>query len=86
LFEIANYFQHSAASEPVSPVHLVDDLHLPLHVGFLDDQGGTKTKVTFQDKTQTLHELSDTGMLGTEKGTARATAKLLDEECDPNDV
>ena len=66
-------------------VHLVGDLHLPLHVGFLDDLGGTKTKVTFEGKAQTLHELWDTGMLGTEKGTARAMAKLLDEKCDPND-
>jgi len=41
--------------------------------------------VTFQGKAQTLHELWDTGMLETEKGTARAMAKLLDEECDPND-
>src|SRR5262244_1031365 len=60
-------------------VHLVGDLHQPLHVGFLDDVGGTKTKVTFEGKTQTLHELWDTGMLETEKGTARAMAKLLDE-------
>ena len=66
-------------------VHLVGDLHLPLHVGFLDDLGGTKTKVMFQGKAQTLHELWDTGMLETEKGTPRAIAKLLDEECDPND-
>jgi len=66
-------------------VHLVGDLHLPLHVGFLDDVGGTKTKVTFQGKAQTLHELWDTGMLETEIGTPRAMAKLLDEECDPND-
>ena len=66
-------------------VHLVGDIHLPLHVGFLDDLGGTKTKVTFQGKTQTLHELWDTGMLETENGTPRAMAKLLDEECDPND-
>ena len=66
-------------------VHLVGDLHLPLHVGFLDDLGGTKTKVTFQGKAQTLHALWDAGMLDTENGTARATAKLLDEECDPND-
>jgi len=35
--------------------------------------------VTFEGKTQTLHELWDTGMLETEKGTARAMAKLLDE-------
>jgi nuclease S1 len=66
-------------------VHLVGDLHLPLHVGFLDDLGGTKTKVTFHGKTQTLHELWDSGMLETENGTARAMAKLLDEECDPGD-
>ena len=60
-------------------VHLVGDLHLPLHIGFLDDAGGTKTKVTFEGKPQTLHELWDTGMLETEKGTPRAIAKLLDE-------
>src|SRR5215475_5545721 len=66
-------------------VHLVGDLHQPLHVGFLYDVGGTKTKVTFQGKAQTLHELWDTGMLETEKGTARAMAKLLYEECDPKD-
>src|SRR5215470_5545355 len=64
-------------------VHLVGDLHEPLHVGFLDDVGGTKTKVTFQGKAQTLHALWDEGMLDTENGTARAIAKLLDEECDP---
>jgi hypothetical protein len=34
-------------------VHLVGDLHLPLHFGFLDDLGGTKTKVTLQGKAQT---------------------------------
>ena len=36
-------------------------------------------------KTQTLHELWDAGILDTENGTARAMAKLLDEECDPKD-
>jgi len=66
-------------------VHLVGDLHEPLHVGFLDDMIGTKTKVTFQDKVQTLHELWDSGMLDPESGTPQAMAKLLDEECDPND-
>src|SRR5215831_7987625 len=66
-------------------VHLVGDLHLPLYVGFLDDVGGTKTKVTLQGKTQTLHELWDTGMRDPESGTPQAMAKLLDEECDPND-
>jgi S1/P1 Nuclease len=58
-------------------VHLVGDLHQPLHVGFLDDIGGTKTKVTLEGKTQTLHELWDTGILETEKGTALAMANIL---------
>ena len=66
-------------------MHLVGDLHQPLHVGFLDDVGGTKTKITFEGKAQTLHELWDTGILETEKGTARAIAKRLDEECSPDD-
>ena len=64
---------------------LAGDLHLPLHVVFLDDLGRTKTRVTFQGKAQTLHELWDAGMLATENGTPQAMAKLLDEECDPND-
>jgi S1/P1 Nuclease len=55
----------------------VGDLHQPLHVGFLDDIGGTKTKVTLKGKTQTLHELWDTGILETEKGTALAMANIL---------
>ena len=56
---------------------LAGGLHLPLHVGFLDDLGRTKTRVTFQGKAQTLHELWDAGMLATEGGTPQAMAKLL---------
>ena len=66
-------------------VHLVGDLHQPLHVGFLDDMGGTKVKVTFEGKAQNLHELWDTGILQTETGSARAIAKRLDEECSADD-
>lgn len=46
-------------------VHLVGDLHQPLHVGFTDDHGGIATKVTFDGKEQLLHELWDTGLLDT---------------------
>jgi S1/P1 Nuclease len=66
-------------------VHLVGDLHQPLHVGFLDDMGGTKVKVTFEGKAQNLHELWDTTILQTETGSARAIAKRLDEECSADD-
>ena len=52
----------------IRSILLPDDLHLPLHVGFFDDLGGAKTKVMFEGKTQTLHELWDAGMLDTENG------------------
>ena len=60
-------------------VHLVGDLHQPLHVGFLDDLGGTKTKITFRGKEQTLHVLWDSGIVDLEKGSARALAKRFDQ-------
>ena len=66
-------------------VHLVGDLHLPLHVGFLDDMGGTKVKVTFEGKAQNLHELWDTTILQTETGSAQAIASRLDQECSADD-
>ena len=62
-------------------VHLVGDLYPPLHVGFLDDAGGTKTKVTFEGRVQTLRELWDAGILSAENGSAREIADRLDQEC-----
>ena len=61
-------------------MHLVGDLHQPLHVGFTDDRGGMTTKVTFEGKEQLLHELWDTGLLDTEKGSAKTIAARLDKE------
>jgi len=57
----------------------------PLHVGFLDDMGGTKIKIVFEGKAQNLHELWDTGILQTEAGSAQDIAKRLDEECSADD-
>ena len=62
-------------------MHLVGDLHQPLHVGFTDDLGGTTTKVWFDGKGQMLHDLWDTGLLeAAEKCSAKAIAELLDHE------
>jgi hypothetical protein len=44
-------------------VHLVGDLHQPLHVGNGLDQGGNKCKVTFHKKEMNLHALWDEGMI-----------------------
>lgn len=60
-------------------MHLVGDLHQPLHVGFLDGHGGTRTKVTFNGKEQT-HELWDTGLLEAENESASAIGARLDQE------
>lgn len=44
-------------------VHLVGDIHQPLHVGNGTDQGGNYCKVTFHNKAYNLHALWDEGML-----------------------
>jgi S1/P1 Nuclease len=49
-------------------------------LGFTDELGGTKLQVSFQGKEQTLHELWDTGLIETEKGSAREIAKRLNGE------
>jgi hypothetical protein len=44
-------------------VHLVGDLHQPLHVGNGLDRGGNNCKVLFQKKEMNLHALWDEGMI-----------------------
>lgn len=44
-------------------VHLIGDLHQPLHVGNGLDQGGNKCKVQFHKKETNLHALWDEGMI-----------------------
>jgi hypothetical protein len=44
-------------------IHLVEDLHMPLHVGDNHDRGGNDTQVTFFDEVTNMHSLWDTGMI-----------------------
>lgn len=44
-------------------VHLVGDLHQPLHIGNGLDQGGNKCKVYFHKKETNLHALWDEGLI-----------------------
>jgi hypothetical protein len=44
-------------------VHLVGDLHMPLHVGNGLDMGGNNCKVIFHGKPTNLHALWDEGMI-----------------------
>ena len=43
-------------------VHLVGDLHQPMHVSRSEDQGGNKIRVTFLGKPGNLHGLWDSGL------------------------
>lgn len=45
-------------------VHLVGDLHMPLHVGDRGDRGGNDVKLQFGGRQTNLHSLWDTGMIG----------------------
>jgi hypothetical protein len=44
-------------------VHLIGDLHMPLHVGAGTDQGGNLCKVSFHGRPMNLHSLWDEGMI-----------------------
>lgn len=44
-------------------VHLVGDVHQPLHAGRLEDRGGNSIKVTYRGKETNLHSLWDSGLL-----------------------
>lgn len=44
-------------------VHLIGDLHMPLHVGNGQDRGGNTCMVTFHDRPMNLHSLWDEGLI-----------------------
>jgi hypothetical protein len=68
-------------------VHLVGDIHQPLHAGFKDDHIGTKVKVTYRGQEQTLHRLRDSGILDSVAGTAEEMAGRLNTEFnDPQEL
>lgn len=44
-------------------VHLIGDIHQPLHVGRVEDRGGNNIDVTFFDRPMNLHSLWDSGLI-----------------------
>ena len=44
-------------------IHLVGDLHQPLHIGRLEDRGGNDIKVKWQGKDTNLHRVWDSQMI-----------------------
>lgn len=44
-------------------IHMVGDIHTPLHVGTGEDRGGNDVDVTFMGQETNLHRVWDTGMI-----------------------
>jgi hypothetical protein len=44
-------------------VHLVGDVHQPLHAGYADDLGGNRVQIRFADRGSNLHWLWDIGLI-----------------------
>ena len=44
-------------------VHLVGDVHQPLHAGYADDKGGNRYQVQFSGRGTNLHSMWDSGLI-----------------------
>lgn len=44
-------------------IHLVEDIHQPLHVGTGEDRGGNDVRINFFNRATNLHALWDTGLI-----------------------
>ena len=74
----------SSSSSPVDRlealkwvVHLVGDLHQPLHVGFADDKGGNTYQLQAFGRGTNLHQLWDSGLIRDIDPNARSLADKL---------
>lgn len=59
-------------------VHLIGDLHQPMHVSREEDQGGNKIQVNYEGKGTNLHALWDSRLLEHEGLTDQALAAKVD--------
>jgi len=60
-------------------VHLVGDIHQPLHVGCCDDQGGNKVKVKWFRSESNLHRVWDSDMIDDTRLSFTELADFLGE-------
>ena len=64
-------------------VHLVGDIHQPLHCGENDDHGGNKIRVVFNGKKTNLHWVWDTGLVEALDDHRRPLAVVLLKQIGP---
>ena len=59
-------------------IHLVGDIHQPLHVGNGEDRGGNDVKLKFFWQNSNLHRVWDSGLIDGEKWSYTEWAQILD--------
>ena len=59
-------------------IHLVGDIHQPLHVGNGEDRGGNDVKIKYFWQSSNLHRVWDSGMIDGEKLSYTEFAKFID--------
>lgn len=67
-------------------IHLVGDLHMPLHVGNGQDQGGNNCRVYFHNKATNLHALWDEGLIDFTKLSYSEMTDFVSQGRRPADV
>ena len=67
-------------------VHLVGDLHQPLHVGKCCDRGGNDVKVTWFGKPTNLHAVWDSQLVDDEQLSFTELAAKLERHITPQDI
>ncbi len=48
-------------------VHLIEDMHCPMHLGYPEDQGGNKVRIKWQGSERSLHSLWDDAIVDFQK-------------------
>jgi nuclease S1 len=64
-------------------IHIIGDLHQPLHVGNGTDRGGNSVKVVFFNKNTNLHTVWDSGMIDREGLSYSEMANWLEQKITP---
>jgi hypothetical protein len=67
-------------------VHIVGDLHMPLHTGKDGDRGGNDFRVTWFDEPQNLHWVWDEGMINRQQLSYSEYAARLEARTTPQQV
>jgi len=58
-------------------IHLIGDIHQPLHAGYRKDRGGNDIYVSFRGREMSLHKLWDSGLLESEESSAAKIANRI---------